>query len=171
MSITCSHKADVLLWNQAKLIATFHAKQYVFAAQCVWWISAIIGLQPVLVYFIDNQRFSSKADLGESHQPVTISRDNQKSRTRETTNCDRENLRLDQVLDEAEAFIEWSEAARKQFVTDPLCQTRQGHINPLLSAKAHLKKARRLVKRQEKCSKCLAEIRARIIENLVEDWI
>ena len=56
MSIIFEHKADVLLWKFGKLIHNVHNKQYLFTAQCVWWISAIVGLQPALVSYLDNQR-------------------------------------------------------------------------------------------------------------------
>jgi len=50
----------MLLWALPKLLATYEAKQNLFAAQCCWWLSANIGSQPVLVCFRDNQRLPSE---------------------------------------------------------------------------------------------------------------
>jgi len=60
MNITFEHEADALLWVFGKLISQFHQRQYLFAAQCIWWISALVGLQPALVYYLDNHEFPSQ---------------------------------------------------------------------------------------------------------------
>jgi hypothetical protein len=70
MNITFQNEANVLLWCFAKLIVTFQAIQYLFAAQCVWWISAIIELQSALVYFIDNYLFRSETRIEERQPPL-----------------------------------------------------------------------------------------------------
>ena len=54
---TILHFADVLLWSFAKLLVTFQERQYLFAAQCIWWIAALVQLDPALRYLINNQKF------------------------------------------------------------------------------------------------------------------
>ena len=54
MSITFENESDILVWTFAKLIVTFQQHQYLFAAQCMWWIAALVQLDPALRYFIDN---------------------------------------------------------------------------------------------------------------------
>lgn len=70
MSITFENEADIL-WRVFKiLLHTFYKKQYLFAAQCVWWLSVLDGLHPVLVYYIDNERFPSGINNHEAiNQP------------------------------------------------------------------------------------------------------
>jgi len=74
MTLTLHNEADESFQSFAKLIATFQAKQYLLAAQSVWWISAIIGLQPALVFFIDNQQFPSELRLERDQTPTSVSR-------------------------------------------------------------------------------------------------
>ena len=61
MSITFENEADIILWTLAKPLVTFQERQYLFAAQCIWWIGALLQLDPALRYFIDNREFPSKA--------------------------------------------------------------------------------------------------------------
>ena len=48
MSITFENKADIILWTLAKLLVTFQERQYLFAAQCIWWIAALLQLDQAL---------------------------------------------------------------------------------------------------------------------------
>jgi len=45
MPIAFEHEADVLLWAFCKLIESFQKEQHMFVAQCVWGLSALVGLQ------------------------------------------------------------------------------------------------------------------------------
>jgi len=130
----------------------------------------IIELQPVLVYFVDNQRFPSELRIEERQPPLGASRIEPTPIQSNKVNPD-SDVRFDQVFDRAEEFIWESVQARGRFVTDPLRRTRQGCINSLPSTQANLKKATRSVKQQEKRTKDLAELRARIIENLAKEQI
>jgi len=72
MPITWDPKADVLLWAFWKLISSFQHGQYWFAAQCVWWLSNIVSLQPALQYDLEYERFPLEGDIstgsGTFHQ-------------------------------------------------------------------------------------------------------
>ena len=52
MTITFENESEVLLYSFGKLITIFRAKSYLFAAQCVWWLSALVNLQPELVQWL-----------------------------------------------------------------------------------------------------------------------
>lgn len=65
MSITFRSEADIILWTFAKLLITFKERQYLFAAQCIWWIAALVQLDPALTYLIDHQKFPSDIESGK----------------------------------------------------------------------------------------------------------
>lgn len=48
MSITFENEADIMVWNVTQLLVTFEQRQYLFAAQCIWLIAALVQLNPVL---------------------------------------------------------------------------------------------------------------------------
>jgi hypothetical protein len=60
MSITFKNEADIVLWVLARLIKNFHSKLYWFEAQCVWWLSALIGLSPALVFYLKHDNLPSE---------------------------------------------------------------------------------------------------------------
>jgi len=73
MNITFQHKADMLLWTFAKLLATFEERQYLLAAQCIWWIAAFVPLDFALRYLVENRKFRSElqADIEEQDPVIT----------------------------------------------------------------------------------------------------
>jgi len=73
MSITFAREADILLWAFAKLLVTFQECQYLFAAQCIWWIAALVQLDAALRYLINNQKFPSglRSDK-EERSPISL---------------------------------------------------------------------------------------------------
>lgn len=54
MSFTIEHEVQVLLWVVKKSIWNVHEWQCLFVAQCIRWISALVGLQSALVNYIAN---------------------------------------------------------------------------------------------------------------------
>jgi len=142
-SITFEHQADYLLWVIGKLIHSFHEKQYLFAAQCSWWLAAIVGLQPVLVYYLDNQRFPSAANTDKlpGKEKSTVPRNIQSNMLQDSQYPGYQ--RQDLLLERTEAYIQVSENARKEYISDPLRRTRKGQDNPLPKSKTQLKKARK----------------------------
>ena len=60
MSITCEYVADSILSTVAKLFVTSDQRQYLFATLCIWWIAALVQLDPALRYFLGHQKFPSE---------------------------------------------------------------------------------------------------------------
>lgn len=142
MTITLNNEADILLWTFIKLIATFRGKQYLFAAQRVWWISTLRGLYSALVNFIDNQRLPCEAESGGIRQPTIASTNIQRLDDTGSIASHSEDLRLDQVLEQANVRFGKSVADRDPYVTNPVRQTRDGRLNSSPSTNANLNKAR-----------------------------
>jgi hypothetical protein len=69
MNITFKHDANCLLWTFGWLSSIFYDGKYLIVPQYVWWHPLIVGLQPVLVYYIGNQRFPSVIGM---HQPTPM---------------------------------------------------------------------------------------------------
>ena len=61
MTITFKNNNDVLIYAFKKIIAYTRNNQYIFVAECVWWIASIIGLQEGLVTHINNLRIRLEA--------------------------------------------------------------------------------------------------------------
>jgi len=59
MSITFKNEADIILWTLAKLLVTFEECQYLFAAQCSWWIATVVQLDPAVRFLINTREFPS----------------------------------------------------------------------------------------------------------------
>jgi len=65
MSITFDNEADIIVWTLAKVLVIVEQRQYLFTAQCIWWIAALVPLDPALRYIIDNQKFPSECHKGD----------------------------------------------------------------------------------------------------------
>jgi hypothetical protein len=61
MTITFETDSDVIVYALEKIVSLARERQYLFVANCVWWIASVIGLEPELVIYIDNL---------EEHQPL-----------------------------------------------------------------------------------------------------
>jgi len=59
MSINFDNDNDVIVSTLEKIISNARTNQYIIMAQCVWWLSSIIGLQKALVIHIDILRNSA----------------------------------------------------------------------------------------------------------------
>ena len=59
MSINFDNYNDVIVYAPQKIISYSRTNQNIFMAQCVWWLSSIIGLQKALVIHINNLRNSA----------------------------------------------------------------------------------------------------------------
>jgi len=69
MSITFENDNNVIVYTLEKVIVYARANQYIFLAQCCWWISLLLKLQEGLVIHIDNLRI--RADIGVIMVPGT----------------------------------------------------------------------------------------------------
>jgi hypothetical protein len=54
MTITFESDNDVIFYALEKIISFCRDHQYLFSAQCVWWLAALMGLQQGLIVYVDN---------------------------------------------------------------------------------------------------------------------
>jgi len=119
-------------------LVTFKQRQYLFGAQCIWWIAALVQLDPALRYYLDHQEFPSKIQQNNLREPSTI------SMNREISSTPRD-IRRQSDSDGTTVPI------RNQYLADPLHRTRKGRINPAPKTKKQLKaKKKKLAKLKEK---------------------
>jgi len=121
MEITFENDSDVIVYALEKIISFARNNQYLFVAHCVWWISAIIGLETGLVIHIDNL----------------------KARTLVTNNRAISSTPRDIARGSS------PDKQSSDYISDPLRRTRKGRINPLPQTKNQLRKARRIKRQQE----------------------
>jgi hypothetical protein len=73
MTISFDNSNDVIVYALEKIISICRDHHHLYAAQCVWWLAAITGLQEGLVIHIDNLRAPRiPAITGSSNNPVTL---------------------------------------------------------------------------------------------------
>jgi len=173
MTITFENDNDVIVYTLEKGISYAWRSQQIFAANRVWWLASIIGLEHGLVVYIDNlERRSNETTVGTSGREVSVTpwviqgdsraRDESAPVTsRDLTN----NWQADLVLDRAKRFIEDSEWARNTW--------QRSRVNPLPQTKKQLKKARKIERLQDSKRSAEAfrnqrfqEIRNTVIQNL-----
>ena len=146
MTITFENDSDVIVYALEKIISYASNTQYLFVANCIWWIAGIIGLDDGLRIHIHNLTSRERILRGVSSTPRDIAR----------------NIRLD--LDKQAL------SSSANYVSDPSRRTWKGRVNPLPKSKKQLKKARQAEARrivlQAKSNIRLANIREKIISNL-----
>jgi hypothetical protein len=154
MTITFETDSDVIIYALEKIISFARENQFLFVANCAWWIAGIIGLDSGLITYIDNLESRKRA-----YQPREIS-----TTPRDLT----EDQRLDPILDSAERTIQESTRDRLRLQSN--------RVNPLPKTKNQLKKARKLERLQEEKRKSeieknkqLRKIRATVINNLSKE--
>jgi hypothetical protein len=54
MTITFEMDADIIVYAHEKIISFARQTQYLFVANCAWWIAAITGVDSGLTIFVDN---------------------------------------------------------------------------------------------------------------------
>jgi len=72
MSITFRNKADIVLWVFARLIEIIHTKLYWFAAQCVSWLAALIGLAAALLFYHNHDKFPLELVVLEARSKIDL---------------------------------------------------------------------------------------------------
>jgi len=128
MTITFENDKDVIVYALERIITFSRENQYLFVANCVWWIAGIIGLDNGLVIYIDN----------------LISRKERTIRDISTTPRD---IARDISVESADLLIPFAPETNLRVT---LRKTRQGKVNPLPQSKKQLKRARQEKARQEK---------------------
>jgi hypothetical protein len=146
MTITFENDSDVIVYALEKIISFARENQYLFVANCAWWISGVINLQQRLINHIDNLE-ARKAVIHNRAISVT-------------------------PRDIARGVS--PEGKFSDYIPDPLRRTRKGRINPTPQSKRQLRKARKALQRIEreklstqeaKLNQRHREIRATIIRN------
>jgi hypothetical protein len=121
MTITFENDSDIIVYALEKIISFARENQYLFVANCVWWIAGIIGLDSGLMVFIDNLEIQKS--ICQTRPISTIPRDIARAVSIEDTSSD--------------------------YKPDPLIRTRRGRINPQPQTKRQLKKARQAENRPQ----------------------
>jgi hypothetical protein len=121
MTLTFTNENDVIIFALDRIIQFAKNHQYLFVANCAWWIAGVIGLESGLITLIDNleSRRLDNQPRGISSVPRDIAREVSPEIT--SPNATPERLR----------------------------QTRSGRVNPLPQTKTQLKKARKRKRLQE----------------------
>jgi hypothetical protein len=145
MTITFENDNDVIVYALEKIISFARENQYLFAANCVWWLASVIGLKQGLVIHIDNlQEREYSAPLEERFGLVHPDRTQQILPERAVSSIPRdltEDKCLDQVLEEKEKCLATSNHIQSTW--------QHNRINPLPQTKNQLKKARKVKRLQE----------------------
>jgi hypothetical protein len=121
MTITFENDSDVIVYALEKIVSFARENQYLFVANCVWWIAGIIGLDSGLTIFID--RLESQKRAYQPREISTIPRDIVRG------------VSTEKQLD--------------SYIPDPLRRTRKGRVNPLPQSKRQLKKTRKAMKNKK----------------------
>jgi len=138
MSITFKNEANIILWTSEKLLVTFEERQYLFAARCIWWIAALVQLDPALRYFIDNRKFQSGVPGNNAEQESLRQL------------IERDISSTPQDIQRYSETNEYRIPVENQYQADPLQCNRKGRVNPLPKTKKLLRAERRRLLKLEK---------------------
>jgi hypothetical protein len=122
MTITFENENDIIVYAFERIISFARENQYLFVANCIWWISGVIGLESGLSNHIDN--LESRKEI---HQPRGVS-----------------STPRDIASDVS------PEDTPSNYVSGSLRKVRKGRINPTPKSKRPLKKARKAKNRKER---------------------
>jgi hypothetical protein len=145
MTRTFENDSEVIVYALEMIVSFSQENQYLFVANCAWWIAGVIGLDNRLTSYIDN--LESKRAITDNRAISETPRDIARGVSPEKQSSD--------------------------YIPDPLRRTRKGRINPLPQSKCQLKRARKalhLIEAKEAKSTIryqrLKEIRTQVIQNL-----
>jgi hypothetical protein len=75
MTITFENDSDVIVYALEKIISFARENQYLFVANCAWWIAGVIGLDSGLIAHINNLAFQQNDHSQQvSPTPLEIAR-------------------------------------------------------------------------------------------------
>jgi len=136
MTLTFENNNDVIVYSLEKIISFARENQFIFVAQCVWWLASVIGLSQGLVIHIDNlRRRESLVHPGNNQQELP------ERVVRPTSKDLAEELRLDQELASIEREVQ--DSIRDRAIV------RQDQRNPLPTTKKQRRKAKKIERRQQ----------------------
>jgi hypothetical protein len=149
MTITFENDSDVIVYALEKIIPFARENQFLFVANCVWWISEIIGLELGLVAHINNlEERKSLVPLGNRYEVVQPSKDKRPSTEQEVSSIPMghmEDQHLDRIIVSHERIIQ--ESVKKRFIGN------KGRVNPQPSTRKQRKKANKLKQLQVRKTK------------------
>jgi hypothetical protein len=149
MTITFENDNAIIIYTLEKVISHARRTQQIFVAQCVWWLASIIGLEQVLINYIDNlQSRIQTTVLSEAAQdkPDTISEAPTKEQPDKQWPISpvpkdiQDHTRQDRVLKECEEYLKESRRLRDIASLKSRGTTSTGRINPTPISKKYLKK-------------------------------
>ena len=86
MTITFANDSEIIVYTLEKIISFARENQYLFVANCAWWIAGEIGLDRGLVIHIDNLASRIQNELREdSSTPRNTARADSVNHTQNTT--------------------------------------------------------------------------------------
>ena len=121
MTITFENESDVIVYALEKIISYAKKTQHIFAANCVWWLASIIGLEQGLVSYIDNIQSRVEVTVASDkkiHIPNTAAKplDKEKSEIQKSISPVPRDLqeddRQDQLLEVCEEYLKESRRLR-----------------------------------------------------------
>jgi hypothetical protein len=75
MTITFENDSEVIIYGLEKIISFARENEYLFVANCAWWIAGVIGLDSELTIHIDNLHTRRQVNLREpASAPETLLR-------------------------------------------------------------------------------------------------
>jgi hypothetical protein len=161
MTITFKNDSDVIIYALEKIISWARSQQYLFVANCAWWLAGVTGLDSGLIIHIGN--LETRRNIGRySISPVP------RDIARSVSPISREPLGNQQSN-------QGRETAREPAMGSGRARNigQRNRVNPLPQSKSQLKKARKVKRLQEENRKKASErnqrleaIRAEIIKNL-----
>jgi len=134
MPITFENDYDAIVYSLWCVIAHARRTQQIFVAQCVWWLVSIIGLEQVLVSYIDKLQ-NEENTIRQEQPPREVS-----AIPRDPT----EDQRIDQVLDNTKQYLRDSRRLREIAALKISGQTGTGRNNPLGRIQKSLNKSKKI---------------------------
>jgi len=158
MAITFENDNDVIIYALEKIISYARRTQQIFAAQCIWWLASLIGLEKGLVIYIDNlngRTIDTAEPLPEQdYIPERRNATGKKNPIPEEVKVPRgvsstprdleEDKRTDTILDECEEYLKDSKRLREIAALKATGRTLTGLINPTPISKKQLRKKDRV---------------------------
>jgi len=134
MTISFENDNEVIVYALELIIDYARKNQYIFIAQCVWWVASTIGFESELVKHIDNLRIRLEAS---------------KTPNKEESRIDKTNTELEQhcnkILSQAERFINGSKKQKGKNLVDPLRRTQKGKLLPAKITQRERKRLNQLI--------------------------
>jgi hypothetical protein len=132
MTITLENNNNIIIHALEKMIAFARDNNHLFAAQCVWWLASIMGLERELIILTNNLQFrvevtvvpAEVADLSEK-VPKSLNDDRQ-----------------DKELKDSQEFLRDSRRLRELTNLNSSRKTKEGCVNQLASTKKSLRAAK-----------------------------